>query len=116
MHDISSAGRSLGVAGQSVLGAFDPEFAKLGQVEDLELMSRIALVGDIGCIPEALGGTGCTGVLRLRDISAYSGLGPLSGGTPGGTRSGPGTQFRGLRGLDEMVGGTRELASRPHDV
>jgi glycosyltransferase involved in cell wall biosynthesis len=86
MHHISSSGRIVGIAGQRVgdreraeiraarlmpfplssllvrrevikrVGAFNPEFANLGQVEDLELMSRIAVVGDIGCIEEALGG------------------------------------------------------------
>jgi glycosyltransferase involved in cell wall biosynthesis len=86
MHHISSSGRIIGIAGQPVgdrereemraarlmpfplsslllkrdvldrVGAFDPEFAKLGQVEDLELISRIAAVGEIGCIGEVLGG------------------------------------------------------------
>jgi GT2 family glycosyltransferase len=38
------------------VGLFDPEFAKLGQVEDLELLSRIAAYGDVGCVTDVLGG------------------------------------------------------------
>jgi glycosyltransferase involved in cell wall biosynthesis len=86
MHHISSSGRIVGVAGQPVgdreradiraaklmpfplssllvnrqllerVGGFEPQFAELGQVEDLELLSRIAAAGDIGCVNEVLGG------------------------------------------------------------
>jgi glycosyltransferase involved in cell wall biosynthesis len=86
MHHISSSGRLIGIAGQPVgleerlqiraaklmpfplsslvvkrdvferVGLFDPEFAKLGQVEDLELLSRIAAHGEVGCLNEVLGG------------------------------------------------------------
>lgn len=86
MHHISSSGRTIGMAGQPVgrgereevraarlmpfplstllvkrevldrVGLFEPEFAELGQVEDLALLSRIAADGDIGCVREVLGG------------------------------------------------------------
>ena len=86
MHHISSSGRIVAMAGQPVgdrereqvrrarlmpfpvssllvkrrvldrTGLFDPEFAKLGQVEDLDFLSRIAAQGDIGCVKDVLGG------------------------------------------------------------
>lgn len=86
MHHIASSGRIIGIAGQPVgnrerqqvraaklmpfplsslvvkrevldhVGLFDEKFAKLGQVEDLELLSRVAAWGDIGSVTAVLGG------------------------------------------------------------
>lgn len=86
MNYISPAGRTLGIAGQPVadhentevraarlmpfplssllvkrealdrVGFFEPDLATLGQVEDLDFLSRIARHGRIGCINEVLGG------------------------------------------------------------
>jgi glycosyltransferase involved in cell wall biosynthesis len=86
MHHISASGRVIGVTGERVgdreqamvraarlmpfplssllvrrdvldrVGGFDPQFAALGQVEDLELLARLASAGDIGSVNEVLGG------------------------------------------------------------